>query len=379
MTDMYGAESHNPETDKEEGIAPGSDPVHEPPSEYEFSDGQEGVITEEDEGEGLPGAPGNRSPLLPILAAVGGVLLLGGVAWWQFGGAAAPDLGAEVVAEAPATTAPQEVASTETAPKTEAASLLEQVAGGAVPLPAAETTPPTPAEPAASSAPALATSLPPVPAAPSAPAALPTAPDALAPVPAVPAPAPAAIPTPAPAAAPAPAVVAPLPVTSAVPAPAASGGVDPRVETLTVRVESLQKALDQANTQLAASKEMQLRLNKLEQQLASGAQASSAPSAAAAPSLSEPESLAAPVVRKEPVKRKAVVAATPKAPAAPKAVRQWTLRAASPGLAWIAPSASSQDLRQVEVGDTLPGVGRVTAIEMQGDAWTVRGTKGIIR
>ena len=72
------------------------------------------------------------------------------------------------------------------------------------------------------------------------------------------------------------------------------------------------------------------------------------------------------------VKKAPVAEAAPEPP-------QWVLRAASPGQAWVATSAVSRDLKQLHVGDSLPGIGRVTAIQQQGDAWLVQGTTGTIR
>ncbi|MDE2029969.1 MAG: hypothetical protein KGI97_05315, partial [Alphaproteobacteria bacterium] len=61
------------------------------------------------------------------------------------------------------------------------------------------------------------------------------------------------------------------------------------------------------------------------------------------------------------------------------AAPRWILRAALPGQAWVATSATSRDLHHLRVGDTLEGIGRVTAIEASGNGWIVRGTAGEIR
>jgi hypothetical protein len=56
----------------------------------------------------------------------------------------------------------------------------------------------------------------------------------------------------------------------------------------------------------------------------------------------------------------------------------WVLKAAKPGVAWVA-RKGTDDLKMVEVGDSLAGVGRVTAIVKSSSGnWTVNGTKGRI-
>jgi len=56
----------------------------------------------------------------------------------------------------------------------------------------------------------------------------------------------------------------------------------------------------------------------------------------------------------------------------------WVLRAATPDEAWVAKDASTAELRHIQVGDELPGIGRVNAIHQAGDTWTVEGAQGTI-
>ena len=57
---------------------------------------------------------------------------------------------------------------------------------------------------------------------------------------------------------------------------------------------------------------------------------------------------------------------------------KWVLKAAKPGVAWVA-KKGSDDLRMVETGDSLTGLGDVTAIIRDSSgAWMVEGTKGRI-
>jgi intracellular multiplication protein IcmG len=71
------------------------------------------------------------------------------------------------------------------------------------------------------------------------------------------------------------------------------------------------------------------------------------------------------------------------APAAPLTTHRspettaWVLRSAQRGKAVLSPRGSS-DLRTVEVGDTLSGLGRITAIDLENGRWVVRGTQGTV-
>jgi hypothetical protein len=56
----------------------------------------------------------------------------------------------------------------------------------------------------------------------------------------------------------------------------------------------------------------------------------------------------------------------------------WELRSAQPGTAMVA-RQGQDDVRTVSVGDTLPSVGRITAIEQSPNGWVVTGTLGSIR
>lgn len=68
-------------------------------------------------------------------------------------------------------------------------------------------------------------------------------------------------------------------------------------------------------------------------------------------------------------------AASPKT--APKAAIQWVLKGAQPGRAMVSRPGESE-MRNVAVGDTLPGIGRITGISYQDGRWLVQGTEGRI-
>lgn len=63
------------------------------------------------------------------------------------------------------------------------------------------------------------------------------------------------------------------------------------------------------------------------------------------------------------------------APPAAESAPSLEVRSAQPGQAWVA-RPGDNDLQSVSVGDTLPGIGRVTSISPVGGRWVVEGTKG---
>jgi hypothetical protein len=84
--------------------------------------------------------------------------------------------------------------------------------------------------------------------------------------------------------------------------------------------------------------------------------------------------------------------ARPQAPRAPAPVKRvvsddepkpilrsnWELRSAQPGQAMVSTKNGKGDIRTVFVGDTLSGVGRITAITRTPSGWVVRGTTGTL-
>ncbi|MFA4994476.1 MAG: hypothetical protein WC521_04140 [Bdellovibrionales bacterium] len=379
MTDTFGSDPH--EEDREETVTSESDVTQESedvvsdqPSQYEFE-------TPDD----LASVPARRSPFLPIAAAIGGVLLLGSVAWWQLTGGASFSLPSSVdkvvtgdfslpsLSSAPTVeTAPPatDADASGVSPKTDSSTQKEE-APADFPLEASSG-----AQPILSETPVPQNK----------------------PVEDIPQTAPVAAFIPAPSTAPV-VEVAPVAVSTQATEPS-----DRRVETLTARVDSLQKSLDQANQQVgqmtaalaaasntqtsssSTAKEMQAKIDKLEQQLAAtnrpAAVSAEAP-VAATPSVSEEATPApAPKVEKAaPVKHKAVRKPVRKAskPAEVKPVSGLVLRAVSSGHAWISKGATSPELTEVLVGDKLSGVGTITAIEELNGKWIVRGTKGSIQ
>jgi len=188
----------------------------------------------------------------------------------------------------------------------------------------------------------------------------------------------------------------------AVAAAPANAVSDARLTVLSARIDDLQKSLSQATAQLGQINDKlsagqapsavpapvavqpdaatQERLDKLEQKLIQMEQ-HQATLPASAPQLTAVDTVFPPQAVKKP-KHTSPHKAPPRKVAhqAPKvAAEKWILRAATPDEAWIAKSVDSRELRPVHVGDDLPGIGKVTSIRQVGDAWVLQGTSGTIR
>ena len=166
----------------------------------------------------------------------------------------------------------------------------------------------------------------------------------------------------------------------------------PQLEAQKTEIESLQSKLTTQETQIAESEKatqaledslkskdeeiaaLSKKIEELEQKLASAEHAPAPEKAASAPKAAKPAS--APAAGKPAAKKAPAATTTAKAPAAaPAKVVSWELKAAQPGKAVLA-SRSTGDTRNVSVGDTVDGLGKITAISNETGRWTVRGTKG---
>ncbi|NCC23293.1 MAG: hypothetical protein EOM26_12675 [Alphaproteobacteria bacterium] len=85
---------------------------------------------------------------------------------------------------------------------------------------------------------------------------------------------------------------------------------------------------------------------------------------------SSPSASAPPATRSTPTVRRQASAMKPKAP-------KWELRAAQPGRAWIA-SSGSNEMRMIDIGDSVEGLGRISSIAYQNGRWIIVGTEGSI-
>ncbi len=379
MTDTSGTEPHDQDlnvSSEIDAVQDTQETTTEAPSDYEFSDD---ALPEDPAEE----KPAKRSAFLPIAAAVGGLLLMGSVAWWSLKGDSAFSLlpatnnplnAAAVSAPTPfrpddfKIAAPVPATTEAVATKTDSADQKEETAATS-PLGVSSN-------------------------------ALPSAPEQV--------PQQAAAPTEAPAPQSAPAVpVSAQPV--AEPAPALAMAASPAPTTndaIQARADSLQKDLDLAKQQIdkltaertalaekadtaeASAKALQDKVAALEQKLSavSPKEAADAP-IAKAPKESvvestgaDQEALPTPVEKPAPVVKKASRRTAQKAAkTTAKPSSSFVLRAVSGGHAWISKNAASSELMEVVVGDPVPGIGSVKAIEQINGKWVVRGTRGTIQ
>jgi len=416
MTDDYGTEKDQAD---QAGTWQADRPHEMPPDDFADpqSSGEEAaMVSQEAEAEAVDASTAsgkNSRSILPMAAAVVGLLFLGAAVYWQFGRSVQPPVppmvmiaqtqatpktaptpvpAASTGAEAAATqnagtsdlkglykTAP-ESANTETTPKTAMATIPE------APAPASGSASPT-STAAAPNSPPLS---PPSPSSSSSATSSPSSFSSAAPV-----------------------------TSAAAAAPSSAGSVDPRLAILTTRVDDLQKSLDQANKRLnqignmAAANQavptsgghavpaLEERLNKIEQTLLEIQSKQ-----AAGPEPSKPTTVVAEVTSPMPVvpakhesvkkdkkpavqhaaqhktapkKSKKTAVSKAKAPAEiPAATPHWVLRAATPDEAWVSINTTSPDLRHLQVGDILPGIGRVRAIRQTGGNWVIDGANGNI-
>ncbi len=85
------------------------------------------------------------------------------------------------------------------------------------------------------------------------------------------------------------------------------------------------------------------------------------------------------LVKKETQKSPAplVKRADPVATIAQGTENKWVLRAAQPGRAWVS-LQGERDMQSVEVGQTLAGIGKISAIIFESGRWTITGSQGRI-
>lgn len=153
--------------------------------------------------------------------------------------------------------------------------------------------------------------------------------------------------------------------------PAASPALEQKIDTLLeklARMESRIEEIDAAqDTDIAAIRnELKGEISALKDGTAPARETPKA----AAPAEPAPEQQAAAAPRPAPAKKAA-------APKPADMGGAWVLKAAKPGKAWVS-RAGNPNIQGVVVGDTLPGIGRVTAISFNGGRWVVQGTSGRI-
>ena len=182
-------------------------------------------------------------------------------------------------------------------------------------------------------------------------------------------------------------VPAPLPETAAVDTKVVTE-LENRIETLLSRIDGLEDELSSVHEE-KKSNDLQMKetVQSLKKEIAALKERPAPVAAKAEPEVKKaekPKAVPAPIKAKvaEPVEDTTMSDTSP-APAKKAAVvaqpsGQWELRAAQPGRAWVS-KAGERDMQGVEVGQTLAGIGRVTAISYQNGRWTVVGTQGQIQ
>lgn len=128
------------------------------------------------------------------------------------------------------------------------------------------------------------------------------------------------------------------------------------VSKLTDTVQRLEKQVDSLEAELQAAN---MRAERAEQKLASSQNAAEPAKAINA----EPVLKSSPTVAR-------VQTAKPKVAKVPS----WVLKSAQPGMAVISDQKSG-DMRSIEVGDTIAGLGKIEFIGLDAGIWIVRGSK----
>ncbi|MDB5478506.1 MAG: hypothetical protein JWM96_1001 [Alphaproteobacteria bacterium] len=113
-------------------------------------------------------------------------------------------------------------------------------------------------------------------------------------------------------------------------------------------------ALDQRSTNLAADRAAVAGSNAL------------TPVSDDADTMPAPKPAAKPVTKKPAAAKKAVVS------------QKWELRSAQPGVAWLGQMGKDEVVR-FAVGDVVPGLGAVKAVDQEGGRWTVKAANGTLR
>ncbi|WP_435640649.1 alginate biosynthesis protein AlgP [Micavibrio aeruginosavorus] len=180
-------------------------------------------------------------------------------------------------------------------------------------------------------------------------------------------------PTPAPVSEPVAVVDAPLAAPVAEQAPSTES-IDPdmgaqmldRLDLIAARLDQLEDDLSVVRKESAATatdevEELRAAVKALEKKLNTQAQAPAVSSSDTPPSRTT-------TLKAEP---------KPKPVARQAQSVQWVLKGAQPGRAMVA-RAGESEMRTVEVGDSLPGVGRISSIAYENGRWVVIGSEGRI-
>lgn len=149
--------------------------------------------------------------------------------------------------------------------------------------------------------------------------------------------------------------------------------LEKKVAELEKSLAAADKSLKKANDDLSSA---QAKLSEKTEALAKAQADAKAVKAAPKTESKAETAVEAPAKTETAVKAEA----KPVQKAAAPAVRQaWVLRSAKPGVAWVSEKGSNE-MRTISVGDTLSGIGKVTAITTDASGrWVVNGTRGSIQ
>lgn len=145
--------------------------------------------------------------------------------------------------------------------------------------------------------------------------------------------------------------------------------------SLTQEFADLQQSIDAAKREQASLDDSIAAAKKAAADAA--ANAAKAPQNIAKPQVKEPAAKPAskPTPRPAAVQTSIAKPLAAQKPSAVAKVPRYVLRSAQPGRASVAQKGAN-DVRNIAVGDTLKGLGRITSIQRENGLWVVRGTKG---
>ena len=152
-------------------------------------------------------------------------------------------------------------------------------------------------------------------------------------------------------------------------------------ESMSEKDSALEQASEEKEQLSVKLGEAQTKISELESKVAALEAELKDAKAAPVPAPKKAESSAPAPETQAPEKVESTTAAPPKVqaekPVAAKAkpTTSWVLRSAQPGIATLSPK-DSNDLRRVEVGDIVSGLGRIQSISVEDGKWVVRGSKG---
>ncbi len=159
-------------------------------------------------------------------------------------------------------------------------------------------------------------------------------------------------------------------------AASANAALEAKLDTLLDRVSALETKLasmpsdNNIRSLIHSVDEIDGRLNKLEQSSPSAAPVT----VAEGDHQGEREKTAPAVTAKAPARAAAVIGKPAKVQ---KSAARWVLKSAQPGLAYVS-QAGREDMVTIRVGETLPGLGRISAINIVNGRWVVSGSEGSI-